>query len=162
MSEHDDPYERLRPRSPTPVDELCLCAGSPPIMLQAHLSSNPLSCIDCNLEVPPERVRLSRELCDGLASWRQFHDCFFNLWLDSCEFEAWAKAQLEDPASAVNVRGRALVAELNDVHRAFYWWFRDSGEDGYDVPLSRCPVCQRALVEHHGRGACLTCSLVIG
>jgi len=155
-----DPYWKLRPAPPTPDEALCSCAGSPPIMLQAHLSSNPLSCIVCNHEVPPERVGFSEALAEGLAFWQHFHDCFYLLWLDSGEFESWAKTQLEDPASPVNQRALELVSELNAFHRTYHWWFQDTGAEEF-LPLSRCPVCHTELVEQHGRQVCEQCSIVV-
>ncbi len=77
MSDSTDPYWKLKSPPPTPDDELCSCAGSPPIMLQAHLSPNPVSCIACNLEVAPERIGFSESLAEKLAFWQSFHDCFY-------------------------------------------------------------------------------------
>ncbi|MEE9393216.1 MAG: DUF2310 family Zn-ribbon-containing protein [Planctomycetota bacterium] len=160
MSEHHDPYWKLRPLAPTPVDELCSCAGSPPVMLQPHLSSNPLSCIACNLEVPPERIGFSEALAEKLAFWQSFHNCFYLLWLDSSEFESWAKAQLSNPGSAVNKRALELVSDLNSFRSAYYWWFQDTGAEDFHPP-SRCPVCQGELLERYGRNVCEPCSLVV-
>ncbi len=49
----DDRYGKLRPTRPTPEDEICHCSGRPPLVLQYHLSPNPLACASCNREVPP-------------------------------------------------------------------------------------------------------------
>jgi hypothetical protein len=100
-----DPYWKLRPALPPQDDEICASVRSPPIVLQAHLSPNPVSCLLCNLEVSPERIGFSESIAEQLAFWQRFHDCFYFLWLDSGEFEAWAKAQLENPTSEVNKRG---------------------------------------------------------
>lgn len=129
-------------------------------MLQAHLSSNPLSCIACNLEVSPERVGFSEAFAEKLAFWRSFYDCFYLLWLDSGEFESWAKAQLADPGSPVNKRGRELVAELGAIHPTYYWWFQDTGAEDFQ-PLSRCPICQNSFAERHSRYVCDQCSIVV-
>ncbi len=51
-----DPYFKLRSPEPTPPDELCTCLGVPPIKLMCALGYNPVHCMDCNLEVPPERL----------------------------------------------------------------------------------------------------------
>ena len=160
MFKKGDPYWKLRPPPPTPDDELCSCSDSPPIMLQAHLASNPLSCIACNLEVPPERIGFSNAFAEKLAFWQSFHDCFYLLWLDSGEFESWAKAQLEDPRSPVNKRGLALVSDLNRLHRAYYSWFEDSGSEDFQS-LSGCPACHNELSEQHNLCTCEKCSIVI-
>jgi len=114
------------------------------------LSSNPLSCLACNLEVPPERIGFSEAFAEKLAFWQSFHDCFYLLWLESGEFESWAKAQLSDPGSPANKRGRELVSELSAFRPAYYWWFQDTGAEE-SQPLSRCPVCQAELAERHSR-----------
>lgn len=105
MPTDNDQYWKLRPPTPTPEDEICACNSVTPVVLQSKLSPNPLSFARCNLEVPPERIGFDERLADFLASWRNFHDSFYSLWLDSGEFEEWAKGQLCDPVSAVNTRG---------------------------------------------------------
>ena len=160
MGENRDPYCQLRPPPPTPDNELCSCSGSPPLMLQPHLSSNPLSCMVCNLEVSPERIGFSESLAEKLAFWQSFHDCFYRLWLDSGELESWAKAQLSDPGSPVNKRGLELVSELSSFRRAYYWWFQDTGAEDFQ-PLSRCPACQDDFSDQHLRNTCEQCAIVV-
>lgn len=160
MAEDHDPYWKLRPPPPMSDADLCSCTGAPPILLQAHLTSNPLSCIACILEVPPERLGFSDAFAERLASWQRFHDCSYLLWLDSGEFEAWARVQLEDPASPVNGRALELVSELRALRLAYYWWFQATGEEDFQ-PLSRCPVCEATLAERYGRHLCEECSIVI-
>jgi hypothetical protein len=71
-----------------------------------------------------ERFDFDVALVDALASWRDFHDSFYHLWLDSGEFEDWAAGQLRDPSSPVNTRGLDLVRRLGIHHRCCLWWFR--------------------------------------
>jgi hypothetical protein len=71
-----------------------------------------------------------------------------------------AKAQLEDPLGAVNLRGREIVKELNQFRRAFYWWFVDTSSDDHE-PLSHCPLCDRDLTWCYGHTVCNVCSLLI-
>jgi hypothetical protein len=160
MSNNTDPYWHLRPLPPTPDDEICSCADAPPILLQPHLSRNPVACLICNLEVPPERIRFSAALAQGLAHWQSFYNCFDFLWLDSAEFEAWAKSQLEDPSSPVNTRGLELVAELNQVRRTYYSWFQDTGAEDFQ-PTTRCPLCTAPLIQVHRRRLCEACSISV-
>ena len=127
----DDRYEKLRPAPPTPSDELCSCREFPPLLLRSVLSSNPVACARCNLEVEPESLSMSSGLVDALAYWRSYHDCFYLLWLDSGEFEAWALAQLSDPRSPVNAKGLALRAVMDGVRRTYYWWFQDTGAEDF-------------------------------
>jgi hypothetical protein len=149
MLNQSDPYWKLRPAPPTPADEICTCTNSPPLLLQPCLSPNPLACLKCNLEVPPEQVGFSEELADDLARWRNFYECFYRLWLDSDEFESWAQIHLENPKSLVNQRGLALVAALNHFRRTYYGWFQaEEAEDSQ--PLAHCPVCKTQLSAYSG------------
>lgn len=155
-----DPYERLRTPPPTPGDEICSCPGEPPLVLRSVLSPNPIGCADCNLEVPPERLEFSRQLADDLAAWRKFYDCFYYLWLDSGEFEEWARAQLADPLNPVNTRGLALRKELNHSRRCYYWWFQDTGDDDFEA-LTVCPACGSPLTERGPRLVCELCAIMV-
>src|SRR5262245_33708094 len=120
MPDAVDPFWKLRPPPATPEGELCSCSDEPPIVLVGRLGPNPVACLRCNGEVSPERIGLSAEVAEELACWRDFHTAFEHLWLDSGEFESWAKEQLESPASPVNTRGLALAARLDGFRRAYY------------------------------------------
>ena len=144
MTHCPDPYLRLRPQMATAADEICRCGQETPVLLQPHLSRNPLSCARCNLEVPPERLGFDVALADALASWRAFHDSFYHLWLDSGEFENWAAAQLRDPSSPVNVRGFDLAHRLSMYCSCYLWWFQDEGAPDW-MPATRCPRCSATL-----------------
>jgi hypothetical protein len=158
MDTQTDPYWKLRPEGPTPDDELCSCTDSPPIVLQEHLSSVPLACLKCNGEVPPERIGFSEELAEKIAFWRDLHYALKTLWLDSGEYEAWAKARLEDPAGSLAVRGLEIVAELNAFRRTYYSWFEDQSVEDYE-PMSPCPRCGGELVPRFKRRVCEECSI---
>ena len=157
-----DPYALLRPAPPTAPDELCVCEGSPPLLLRSDLGPNPMACAKCNLEVAPERLGLSSGLAEALAHWRSFHDCFYLLWLDSGEFEEWARGELSNPQSPVNARGLALRVELEELRRSYYWWFQDVGVDDF-LPLHHCPNCRHDLSEVQLVGlVCEGCSVLVG
>jgi len=83
-----DWYAKLKPPVPTPVDEVCKCDGTPHIKLMSALSSNPVHCMDCNLEVAPEALGMNEQLVDSIVRWRQLHDALYILWLDSGDYEA--------------------------------------------------------------------------
>ena len=155
-----DPYEALRPEAATPQDELCTCEGRPPIVLQDHLSPNPISCLKCNLEIPPERLGITSELARGIAYWRNLQRAFDMLWLDSRDYEDWARPQLEDPNGRIAVMGLKLVDALNNYVRAYYWWFEDASVDDF-VPLSQCPRCGGSLDQQFVCFVCEKCSIVV-
>jgi hypothetical protein len=83
-----DPYWKLRPTRATPDDELCKCANQPPIVLQGPFSSNPIACLKCNGEVPPERIGFSADLAERIAFWKNVHEALYTLWLDSSDYES--------------------------------------------------------------------------
>jgi Zn-ribbon-containing, possibly nucleic-acid-binding protein (DUF2310) len=155
-----DPYWKLRPPAATPEDELCKCTDRPPIVLQDHLSSNPIACIRCNGEVPPERIGFSANVADQIAHWKNVYGALMALWLDSGDYESWACAQLEDPNGQVNVCGLDVAQKLNSHRRAYYWWFQNATADGF-VPVSRCPRCSADLVERFGRLVYEACSILV-
>jgi hypothetical protein len=140
-----DLYTKLRPPVATPPDEICSCAPDPPLVLQVHLTFNPLSCARCNLEVPPERIGLDSSLIDAVAAWRTIREAFDALWLDSGEYESWAASQLGNPNSSVNLRGFALVRRLSERRRCYLWWFWPSDDSGEVAVPNRCPRCAQAL-----------------
>lgn len=147
------------PRESSP-DGSCCCEGSLPVVLQPHLSHNPIVCSSCNMEVGPEALGLDDALTAQIRQWQSFHDCFYLLWLDSGEFEQWAEAQLQDPASPVNSRALELVRELNSFRRAYYWWFRAEGHfnDGSEC---LCPKCGGGTHPALGHKVCERCSILI-
>jgi hypothetical protein len=155
-----DRYWSLRPPSATPEAECCGCADQPPIVLQGNLSPNPIVCLSCNGEVPPERIGFSAELAGHVAFWRDLHDALFTLWLDSSDYESWARAQLEDSKGRLTIEGLEIVRKLNGHRRAYYWWFQDPSADDF-IPLSLCPRCLAGLVELFGWLVCEACSIVV-
>jgi hypothetical protein len=155
-----DPYWKLRPEPATPEDEICRCSDRPPIVLQDHLSSNPIACLKCNGEVPPESIGISAKLANGLAYWRDLDRALHTLWLDSGGYEAWARIQLEDPVGEHNVRGLELVQDLNTYRRTYYWWFQDASVDDF-VPVLKCPRCSTELVSCFTHLVCEGCSIVV-
>jgi hypothetical protein len=102
------------------------------------------------LEVPPEAVGFDRELADAIAWWREFHDCFHFLWLDSGEFEVWAAGILQDPSSRVNTEGRELARRLSARRHCYLWWFQGEGATER-VPATNCPCCSKELEERFPR-----------
>src|SRR3989344_4119350 len=139
-----DPYFKLRPSPETPEDEICKCAEDKPMKLMGALSCNPLHCIDCNLEVFPESLPRDQVLVDAVASWRRTYDDIDWLWLQSGEYEAWAKDQLVDMTSPVNQRGMALCEELSLLRKCYYCYFQDDTAEGFK-PITLCPACQQTL-----------------
>jgi predicted nucleic acid-binding Zn ribbon protein len=155
-----DIYWKLRPAPPTPEDEICSCPGERAIVLAPGLSPNPIACADCNLEVPPERLELSEELSEDLADYNSFYGAFELLWLDSGEFEEWARSQLSDIASPVNTRGLALRKRLDASRRCYYWWFQDPTAEDYE-PIARCPGCSKNLIQRGTRLVCEACGIMV-
>ena len=139
-----DLYFKLRPPPETPRDEICTCKGNRPVKLMCALGYNPLHCIDCNLEVAPESLALSERFIEKLVSWRDLYDAIDQLWLDSGEYETWAREQLTDITSSVNSRGMALQRDLDVSRRCYFWYFQDQSIEGFQ-PITQCPNCHGPL-----------------
>ena len=139
-------YERRRPPGPTPADEVCGCPTGTPTKLvsMSGLSLNPLHCLRCNLEVPPERLGFGRELADRIATWLRTYGAIDVLELESGAYERWARAELLDPTSPPNVEGRRLARELDEFCRCYFWFWQPEADDGFE-PRSTCPVCCEPL-----------------
>ena len=144
MNDQDDPYWRLRDQSPSPEEEICACDGAIAILLADRFSLNPIACARCNGEVPPERIGFDARLAQRLSYWREYHHCFYFLWLDSGEYEEWALRQLLDPLGAVNRLGVEMVGELGKFRKAYLSWFQDESEDSWEPPAA-CPRCSGHL-----------------
>ncbi len=140
MTEHLDAYSKLRPPAPTSEDELCHCPRCPPIKLMCALSYNPIYCMNCNLEVPPQALGLSESLVEEIVHWRILADALDRLWLESGAYENWARDQLSDITSSVNQLGLQLQSALTDVRHCYYWYFQDQFVEDFK-PIVDCPKC---------------------
>jgi hypothetical protein len=142
-----DIYARLRKPAPTPEDEVCACAGAPPVKLMSMRQVdgfNPIHCLNCNLEVPPERLDLTSELANEIAYWDWEHGAINTLELASGEYEEWARSQLLDPASPTNVEGRLLAEKVSAFRPCYFWFFQPQSDEDWQ-PRATCPVCDDAL-----------------
>lgn len=148
----EDVYEPFRAPEATPDDELCTCAGEPPFKLMTMRPMNgfnPVHCLDCNREVPPERLDLTQDLVDEIASWDREHGAIATLELESGEYEEWAIGRLLDPASPTNVEGRELAQRLSEQRRTYLWFFQSQVDEDWQ-PLTECPVCGDPLTPYDG------------
>jgi hypothetical protein len=104
MALQDDKYASLRAPAQTPSDELCQCAPGTPVKLMSTggIGFNPIHCLDCNLEVMPERLGLSAKLAEAVADWHCMHGAIDALELHSGAYEQWARGELLDPSSPAN------------------------------------------------------------
>jgi len=157
--EQADPYIRLRPAGPTADEDVCRCPSGTEVTLRDGMTDNPLVCLTCNGEVPPERLGFSGELADEISDWLSVYDSLYRLWLDSGEYEQWAAARLSDADGAVNTRGREIVARLNEIVPAYYWWSVDTDAS---EPLAACPVCSGPLRQFADRDfqVCSACRIL--
>src|ERR1700733_1361110 len=163
----DDIYARLRPRPPTPQDELCRCPSDSPMMLMTALSDNPIHCLRCNGEVEPEAIPLPAELVQGVAHWCWIASALERLELDSGAYEAWAQGELLNLSSPLNEEGLALRSKLDQVRRCYYVLFQlmdPDTTDGFIVP-DGCPLCGGLFTQYVSkwftRLICENCSLAL-
>ena len=127
-------YAKLQPSELTPDDELCRCLDMPPIKLMHALNENPIHCMNCNLEVIPETLALTERILEEISRWNNIYHAIYILWLDSGTYEAWAKEQLVDITSDVNVRGREVQRDLHKIRSCYYWYFQDESVDEFRLP----------------------------
>jgi predicted nucleic acid-binding Zn ribbon protein len=162
MSEHGD-YSRLRPPGPTPQDEICSCLSQPPIKLMNARGYNPIHCVECNLNVQPEVLRLETTLVNTIAAWRHLHSALRTLWFDAGVYQKWAETHLVDINSSVNGLGRQVQRQLNGIRRCYYWYFYKPIEKG-SSPLRNCPACGKEMVIRPTRigqiWVCEACSIL--
>ena len=150
-----DSYERLRPYTD---DSACDCTSIDRLLLADILTSNPVRCFKCKGYVDPKRIAMTEGQVEAVASWERVFGALYQLWLDSGEYEVWAKQQLLRSDGRVNVLGMAARASLAESFPTFYWWFHESDDP---VPKS-CPWCSGQVVaaERHGTIQCNKCWVV--
>lgn len=151
-----DAYQRLRPWT---AIEACECSRVESLLLVDLLTDNPLHCGSCRREVDPERLRLSAKETDEIASWFSTESALYRLWLDSGEYEGYAKSRLLDPKGQVNVRGLEIATALSSKIPTKLWFFSDA-DDGEP---STCPICGAELDTNvkWGTGCCEPCKIQI-
>jgi hypothetical protein len=149
-------YSRLRPWTEI---ESCQCEAVSELVLFDGLTDNPIHCATCKNEVDLERLGLSVEEIEAVARWHSVARSLYALWLDSGEYEAWAKAQLLDLSGQVNQDGlkvaRMLSARLPTCLRLF--------RECEDKEVVDCPVCGKPLDKKvkFGSGKCLDCHVLL-
>jgi hypothetical protein len=149
-------YDRLRPWTEI---ESCECGSVSGLFLVDLLSDNPLHCDSCRKEVDPERLALTTEETESVAGWYAAATALYQLWLDSGEYEEYAKARLLDPNGQVTRDGLKLARTLSAKVPTRLWLFRDT-DDGEPT---HCPICGNELDTNvkWGTGTCATCSIQI-
>jgi len=111
----------------------------------ASLGFNPIHCLECNLEVPPELLELGAELANAIAHWLRTYGAIDALELQSADYEQWARAQLMNPQSPPNREALELARRLNELVPTYFWFWQPEGDDDWQPPSS-CPVCGGVLV----------------
>ncbi len=115
----------------------------------SFLFYNPIHCVDCNLEVKPERVKLNQKAIDEIAYWSRLYAAVDQLWIDSDEYEAWAKNELSNIGSRINKLGLSANRSMNKIQKCYYWYFQDESDENF-MPLNECPKCKRKLKDYNG------------
>jgi hypothetical protein len=149
-----DAYKRLRPDTEI---ESCGCNTVTELLLVDLMSDNPIHCAVCRREVAPERISLTAAETDAIADWYRAAGALYRLWLDSGEYEAYAKERLLDPCGQINRRGRELAIAMSVHHPTQFWFFHDT-DDGEPT---RCPICGGQLSTNvkWGTGMCRPCHI---
>jgi muconolactone delta-isomerase len=147
-----DAYNKLRPW--TEIDA-CECASVGGLFLVDLLTDNPVHCDSCRKEVDPERLKLTAEETEAVARWFSAAGALYRLWLDSGEYEEYAKARLLDPDGQVNRDGLEVARTLSARVPTRLWFFHDA-DDGEPT---HCPFCRGELDTDvkWGTGRCPKC-----
>lgn len=145
-------YHRLRPNTHI---ESCECAAVEELLLVDIMTDNPLHCGRCRKQVDPERLQLTVEETELVAQWFSAASALYKLWLDSGEYEDFARRCLLDPQGQVNRVGLEVARRLGHTVPTRLWFFHDT-DDG--VP-AQCPFCGRTLDTEvkWGTGRCSVC-----
>ncbi|MCX4030338.1 DUF2310 family Zn-ribbon-containing protein [Endozoicomonas sp. SM1973] len=98
-------------------------------------------------------------MCDSIARCFSVYGSLYRLWIDSGEYEEYAKKKLLDSKGEVNVLGMKLAKELSLQWPTYYWWFHDT-DDGKPT---HCPCCGDQLNEEvfWGTGKCDNCRVIV-
>lgn len=149
-------YHMLRPDTDI---EACECAAIAGLLLVDLLEDNPLHCDSCRKSVDPERLALTVAETETVARWFSKATALYRLWLDSGEYEEWAKARLIDPNGQVNREGLEVARMLSARVPTRLWFFHDT-DDGQPT---HCPVCRSALDTKvkWGTGRCPQCEIQV-
>ena len=140
-------YSKLRPPEVTPKKEICSCKNRTALKLMGSiLFYNPIHCVDCNLEIKPESLKLNQKVIDEIANWSRLYGAIDHLWLDSGDYKKWAKKELTNIESSVNQLGLSTNKLLNKFHKSYYFYFQDDSVEKYK-PLKQCPNCHKKLDE---------------
>src|SRR5688572_28459212 len=129
-----DAYSKLRPITEI---ERCECPAVTGLFLVYLLFRNPICCSSCRKELDPERLGLSAPEVDAIARCFSVYGSLYKLWIDSGEYEQYAKQQLIATHGQVNLQGMQIAREMTKKMPTHYWWFCDT-DDG--TPES-CPSC---------------------
>jgi hypothetical protein len=99
------------------------------------------------------------EETESVARWFSTASALYRLWLDSGEYEEYAKGRMLDAKSQVNRDGLAVAAMLSSRIPTRLWFFSDT-DDG--VP-TECPFCGNPLNTDvkWGSGICASCRIQI-
>jgi hypothetical protein len=149
-------YNKLRPLTEI---ESCECETVNGILLVDSFSDNPINCDFCGKEVDPERIHLTAKETDAVVDWFAQEQALFGLWMNSCEYEDYAKSKLLDMSGDVNRNGLAAAELLSKRIPTRVWLFHDA-EDG---ELTSCPVCGEPLDldVKWGTGSCRMCRIQV-
>ena len=112
---------------------------------------------------PVEGDPLSAEEVEAVARWHSVNHSLYALWLDSGEYEGWARARLLDLPGQVNQSGMNVARMLSAHIPTCIWLFRDSTEEGDADEVVDCPICGKALEKNvkYGSGKCLDCHVLL-
>jgi hypothetical protein len=104
-------------------------------------------------------LALTASEVETVARWFSVAQALYLLWLDSGEYETYAKSRLVDPRGQVNLDGIEVARMLSSRIETRLWIFHDT-DDGKPT---QCPICGEDLDTNvrWGSGRCPRCPIQI-
>ena len=106
---------------------------------------SPLLCGDTHRPIPLYKIPCTDHKgvdYDNIFFWNQDYERLYGLWQGSSEYESYAQAQLQDPNSAINKRGREIAATIEKLTgiACYYFLFNYRSINQKADKQRKCPI----------------------
>lgn len=124
------------------TNETCACGAKQAIVLSVALSRDEIPCGHCGRAIPLDGLRVPRESLHQLRRWVDQAFAIEMLWFASAEYEGWAKSELDNPKSKVNLLGVETARKLAPAAETWFHFAPHANADQHVDPfLDHCPFC---------------------
>lgn len=124
------------------MSDTCACGPNRAAILLVSLSRDVLPCGACGGTIPIEGLKGPREAIHLLRRWVDQAYAIEMLWFASGEYEDWARGELDNAKSKVNVLGRLVAEKLSPAVPTWLYSAPHAGaRQAVDKYLHHCPAC---------------------